>query len=659
MSLYQTMVDALCAFGKIEEEQGLTVDQIVSLKAQFELLLNDLSLDPDFKLAELVKEQEHARDIIENSKILVLEWTLSPDVPTKYVSKNVSQFGYTPDDFYSGELKDYWEFVYEDDRETAKKNVYTARSLPIDEFRHSYRIITKSQEVRWIEERIIFERDKNGLVLNEKGILLDITEIKDLEIRLKQSKERFEKLFENAAALIFTVDSHGIISSANRKFLTTFNLKRGDLRKAKFLKLLTPTFREQFTRLDLVKFVETYRSKPFEIEMNDAMGHIYMFSASASVLEASQGTYEIEFIAFDVTEKKRAEEEIAYLSYHDKLTGCYNRAFFDEELERIDGSLSFPYAIIVGDMNGLKEVNDLLGHRAGDQLLVRMAEIIQDCCREGDVVTRFGGDEFAIICPKTGEEGARAIIDRIKHVCSLESNYVVQPSIALGAAIKVDIFKTAEDVFKEADHDMYMDKVSASSGQRSSLVGSLHHTIEGHTHESKVHMHRVQNCSKALGELLCLQTSQIEELNLAAMLHDIGKIFVPEEILVKAEPLTEKELEIVKNHSEMGHQILKASNITKRIAEHVLYHHERWDGSGYPKGIAEYDIPQISRIICLADSLVSMMEDRPYRVAKSFEEALLEIEKCSEIQFDPELVQLVLQHPTVFDALMQSEGTAR
>jgi diguanylate cyclase (GGDEF)-like protein/PAS domain S-box-containing protein len=639
-----------------EQSEVLTIDQVVTLKAQFDMLINQLSQNQDSKLGELIKEQEHARDIIENSKIVIFEWTLEIDQPTKYVSKNIEQFGYTPYDFYEGALKDYWEFVYIDDREIAKKNVYTARSLPIEEFRHSYRIVTKENHIRWIEERIIFERDRGGLVLNEKGILLDITEIKDLETRLKQSKERFEKLFENAAALIFTVDNTGIISSANKKFLGTFDYRRGDLKRVKFLDLLTDAFKEQFTKLDVVKFAEAYRSKPFELEMINSKGECYVFSASVSILEVSQVTFEIEFIAFDVTEKKRVEQEVIYLSYHDKLTGCFNRAYFDEELERVDALQEFPYTIIVGDMNGLKEVNDLMGHRAGDQLLIRVSEIIKQSCREQDVVVRFGGDEFAIICPKTNDEGAASIISRVHEACALESNYIVKPSIALGAATKKDIFVTAEEIFKSADRAMYLDKDLRSSGRRSTLIGSLHHTLEGHTSEPKIHIEHIQDCSKTIGELLGLQSSIMEELNLAAMLHDMGKVFVPEDLLLKAQDLSVKELDLIKSHSELGHQILSASNITVGVAEYVLYHHERWDGLGYPKGLKGQDIPQLARIISISDAFVSMMEERTFRQSKSFEEAMVELTKGSETQFDPQLVKLILTHQEKFKELVQTKS---
>ncbi len=652
MSLYQDLMTVLNAYDVEENQEALNGEQIVSLKARFDVLINRLSIDRDFKLEELIKEQEYARDIMDNSKIVVFEWTLEPDIPTKYVSKNILQFGYTPDDFYTGALKDYWELVFEKDREIAKKNVYTARSLPIEEFRHSYRIVTKDNQIRWIEERILFDRDPGGIVLSEKGILLDITEIKDLENRLKQSKERFEKLFENAAALIFTVESTGIISSANKKFLGTFDLRRGDLRRVKFYSLLTPVFKEQFSKIDLVRFVEAYRSKPFEIGMTNAKGETFVFSTSASVLESNNGAYEVEFIAFDVTEKKRVELEIAYLSYHDKLTGCFNRAYFDDELDRIDGLQEFPYSVIIGDMNGLKEVNDLLGHRAGDQLLIRIAGIIQNSCRERDVVVRFGGDEFAILCPNTNVEGAASIIQRIHQSCLNEENYVIKPSIALGSATKKDIFVTAEEIFKAADHAMYQSKIAMNRSKRSTLIGSLQYTLEGHTCESKQHIEAMQRCSKLMGEFLGLHSTAMEELNLAAMLHDMGKIFVPDDLLLKRDQLTDKEYDIIKNHSEMGQMMLSASNITSAISEYVLYHHERFDGTGYPKGLKGDNIPLLARIIALTDALVSMMEDRPYRVSKNYQEALLEIQKFSEKQFDPELVKVVLNNQSAFEEIL-------
>jgi diguanylate cyclase (GGDEF)-like protein/PAS domain S-box-containing protein len=164
----------------------------------------------------------------------------------------------------------------------------------------------------------------------------------------------------------------------------------------------------------------------------------------------------------DITERKQSEKEILYLSYHDKLTGLYNRAFFEEEMNRLDCPRNWPLSIIIGDVDGLKTTNDHYGHQAGDRLLVRIANILTESCRNDDVIARWGGDEFAILLPKTESAAAMAVGNRITQLCKDHTDLPVNPSISWGVATKRNQGQELEALLRKAELRMYDHKANST-----------------------------------------------------------------------------------------------------------------------------------------------------------------------------------------------------
>ncbi|MFZ5969255.1 MAG: sensor domain-containing diguanylate cyclase/phosphohydrolase [Bacillota bacterium] len=591
------------------------------------------------KLRLSTKALEQAYDIIERSSIVVFEWTLTPDMPTKFVTNNVSQFGYTPEDFYHGALKDYWNFVYEEDLKKAKERVYHIRKQNIDEFKHAYRIVCKNGDIRWVEEWLVLERDESGTPIAEKGILRDITEQKELADKLKESEERYRGLFENASALIYTYDLTGRMTSVNHACEQVTGFTREELLHMHFADLLLTDRKNQLYTMDHVQYTLDNLEKPIEIQIQNKNGHKIVLETHVSLIYKNGIPFEIQGVAQDITSRKIAEEKIIHMSYHDKLTGLYNRAFYDETLMRLDKRKEYPFTIIIGDMNGLKLANDAFGHKAGDELLQKITRIFMKACRKDDIICRTGGDEFSIILQKTTEAGAKKICDRIRKLCSLAEGKPIQPSIALGYATKRSDNTTVSQLLKDADDRMYKNKLNESKSVRSTIISSLQATLEEKTMETKEHGERIKSLSLKLGKAIHLSDSQLDELSLAAVMHDIGKIAIPDSILCKPGKLTEKEWEIMKKHTEIGYHIMMSSINMGTIGEYILSHHERWDGKGYPRGLKEDEIPIISRIITIIDAYDVMLHNRPYCLARSKEEALAEIQKCAGTQFDPYLVE--------------------
>ncbi|WP_254281678.1 HD domain-containing phosphohydrolase [Exiguobacterium aurantiacum] len=345
----------------------------------------------------------------------------------------------------------------------------------------------------------------------------------------------------------------------------------------------------------------------------------------------------------DVTEKKTYEMEIEYLSYHDQLTGVKNRRYFDEALVTFDEPGYYPLALIVVDINGLKLTNDAFGHLVGDRLLIEATNILKREISGVDTVARIGGDEFVIILPNTPLSDARQLSNRLSRLFLEKSIEGLPISASFGEAVKTDGALSIMDVFNLAEDQMYHHKVSEKQSRRHSSIQLIMRTLYEKIPREEAHSQRVAELSGQLGEAMNLTSSDVNELKTAAILHDIGKVAISNEILDKSGALTEAEWREIKRHPEVSYNILSTVPEYGTLSEIVLSHHERWDGNGYPNGISGFDIPLASRIIALADTFDVMMTGRPYRQAKTLAEALAVIEQEAGRQFDPVLVEVFFQ----------------
>lgn len=344
----------------------------------------------------------------------------------------------------------------------------------------------------------------------------------------------------------------------------------------------------------------------------------------------------------DITDRKKTEEEILFLSFHDKLTGLYNRAYFEKMLEETDRKGIIPYTVILGDLNGLKLVNDAFGHMEGDKLLCTIGGILASCCRDGGIIARWGGDEFAILLPGKAETDCANICNQIRTACSISTSCQVKPSIALGSAAKLHYGQDIHTVLKEAEEKMYRNKLLESKSNRNALIISLEQTLAEKSYETEEHTRRIRQLCTQVAQAIGLAEDKKDELTLLATLHDIGKVAIPDQILMKPDKLTPEEWEIMKKHSEIGYRIALSTVELNHIAQAILSHHEKYDGTGYPQGIKGDRIPITSRILTIVDAYDVMTHERPYKKAVSREDAVKELVRCAGIQFDPVLVDIFI-----------------
>jgi diguanylate cyclase (GGDEF)-like protein len=441
---------------------------------------------------------------------------------------------------------------------------------------------------------------------------------------IQSLRESLEHIVSNNADAIMVIDQEGIIRFSNPAAAEIFNRRQETMIGSDFG---FPIAAGKAMELDVVRkdgLSTTAELRAVEISWKNKPAYL------ASVR--------------DITEQKQRQNEIKRLSFYDSLTGLYNRAYFDEESKRLDTDRNLPICLIMGDVNNLKLVNDALGHSEGDRLLISMAQILKNSCRKGDIVVRFGGDEFVILLTKCDERTAARIIGNIKASSKNIVSDSIPSSIAMGVAVKCKPGKSMAELLDIADERMYANKLTESKSRYSSFISSLETSLYEKDYITAEHAVRVRDLCIQFGTELKLNSGIIDELTVLASLHDIGKITIPASILRKAGPLTDEEWKIIKKHPETGYRITKATHGMGFISEDILCHHERWDGNGYPQGLSGEQIPLASRILAVIDTFDVITHDRPYKKSLSEQEALDEIERCSGSQFDPRITDAFITH---------------
>ncbi|MBC7333249.1 MAG: PAS domain S-box protein [Actinobacteria bacterium] len=484
--------------------------------------------------------------------------------------------------------------------------------------------------VRWSGAPIVDR--KTGEVNYFFGIGIDITELHEFEEALYKSQERYRSLFENSIDGIYISTPEGKYIDANHALV----------------KMLGYSSKEELLSVNTQDLYVSPKNRPgpkdrdriFETRLKRKDGSKIWVEISSRVLYDNNGQKPIYYLGIvrDISERIRAERKIRYLSFHDSLTGLYNRAYFVEELKRLDTPRQLPLSFIIGDVNGLKLINDAFGHKEGDRLLRSVARILKNSCRKEDIIARWGGDEFSILLPNTSDKDAQEIIDRIKESCNKHSCYRIPITIALGSTTKIVPSQDVNELIKSAEDKMYRIKLLESKTTSEFVLDSLKKLLWEKSSETKGHLRRIEKMALELGKAINLPETELERLKLLSSLHDIGKVAIPSKILSKKGKLSVKEWEVVKRHSEIGYNIVQFSPKTNSVAEEILCHHEWWNGSGYPQGLKGTQIPLLSRIISIVDAYDAMTHKRSYREKITRQEAISELVRLAGVQFDPQLV---------------------
>lgn len=334
-------------------------------------------------------------------------------------------------------------------------------------------------------------------------------------------------------------------------------------------------------------------------------------------------------------------EHVQFLTDYDRLTGALTRDAFEARLAHYRYISDLQSGLIMVDVNGLKIINDVYGHGLGDKILREVCSHLGDCFGEKAVIARWGSDEFAIWLKDRERHHIMDIITYCND--SLERKKCCEYSLSFGWSFEKSNGLDLSQMIKLAENNLLSNKIMERSSTRRRLIDSIVQTLHQKNPREERHSQRVSVISAEIAQELGLSEYEIRKVELAALMHDVGKIVIDEQILNKVGRLNEKEWMQIRRHPEIGYRILATSSDTAEIAGAALAHHERWDGNGYPKGLAREEIPFVARIIAVADTFDAMTGRRPYREPMSRRQAIDEIKRCSGTQFDPIIVEAFLR----------------
>lgn len=474
-------------------------------------------------------------------------------------------------------------------------------------------------------------------------LVVDKRHRRSRQAMVRSSEEIYEHLFEHMhegyALHEVIVDDNGEaidyrFLKVNHSFERYTGLKAKDITGKRVLEIL-PEMEH--------RWIQAYGNvalKSEDIHIDDYSGDLGKYF-SVDAYNAGYGRFITVFV--DITDTRKKEKEINFLSFHDQLTGLYNRRFMEEQIQALDTAQSLPFSIIMADVNGLKLSNDAFGHNQGDKLLQGAAELFNSVFREMDIVTRVGGDEFVVLLPNTSKHVVLEIMERLNDRIKDITVGPIPLSISFGDATKIDVTEDIQAVYKKAEDRMYHNKLLESHKTRSRMIHYIFRTIELDYGIIDHHQKRVSELAEETAEIFDLLKGEKDNLIDAALYHDVGLVAIDMNLPNKPGALDEDERVEIRRHSECGYRILCAISEYAEIADIILAHHEWYNGAGYPKNLRGDEIPYISRVLAVLDSYDAMTHERLYKKVYSKEGAIEELRAHRGTQFDPAVLDCFIE----------------
>jgi diguanylate cyclase (GGDEF)-like protein/putative nucleotidyltransferase with HDIG domain len=456
--------------------------------------------------------------------------------------------------------------------------------------------------------------------------------------KAEELEDRFLTVFKHSPLGMLQYNEYGEIILYNQKFLKMIDVKNQDISKMHVFDFLDNRLKMTFelSQDGTANRVRGSIINPFKkVKIPVSADFMPLYNNDK---EISGGLVVIEDLSLAIEKEKRMEK----LLKTDSLTQVYNRSHFDFTIDNIRKS-DLPLGFIICDINGLRIINNSFGFDQGDQIISYVASRIKKVVGNKGIVCRVGGDEFGMIFKKSNLGALESMTADLKKQFTLLNPFGYEIKVSFGYALYDSLDVSFTKTFTEAEKMMFTQKVYDGSSMTQNTIDVMMATLFEKSPREMNHSKRVSSMSWHIAKKLNISSSFEEKVRISGLLHDIGKINIDDSILNKKSELSEEEWVIMKKHPETGYQILSAVSNYDDIAKIVLFHHERYDGRGYPNGLYRDEIPIESRIIAVADAFDAMTKDRTYRQSLSVEEAIETLIREKGNQFDPKIVDIFLK----------------
>lgn len=490
--------------------------------------------------------------------------------------------------------------------------------------------------------------DRQGRLARIFGVSRNVTDAARSRNELAASRAQLDAVLESFDGILVACDLEGRYTYVGKEVARITGLSAKEITGQPMGYLIADYEDREAVLTELVRLFDHREHGRIKCRIKTADGGSRWFYFNLFPVEDVDGEVsEFAGIGQDINDTVLREELLRYMNSHDILTKLYNRRSFWKKIRELAQQPEKGYCIILMDINGLRMVNDVFGQDKGDTLLAQVADEIQTIFSQRAFISRMGGDEFAVILYHNNIAVVEEQCTQINTFCRKTTRKLLPVSISWGAACRNEA-GSSQALFKLAESRMYNNKMIQGRSMSNEVVSSLKQALKTRTAETAAHMNRMEYMVRRLGNHLSLQYHDLDRLVLLASLHDVGKLGIPDHILHKPGSLTPDERDIIMTHCALGARIAMASHGLSDIAQEILCHHERWDGTGYPNGKSGEEIPFLSQVIAVVDTYDVITHKRCYKEAATHQEAVRELWRCAGSQFSPKVVRLFL---TLFGSL--------
>jgi diguanylate cyclase (GGDEF)-like protein/PAS domain S-box-containing protein len=509
-----------------------------------------------------VKERDKARVYLDAARVMIIAF--DENAVITFINREGSELLGLGREEITG--KRWFEhFIPERLRDGGEHEFYELLSGNLKSFEiHENAVLAAGGEERMVSWRCTVLRSEAGKITGVLSSGIDVTEQKSVLADLHESERSRSVLLSHIPGIAYRCDYDKDWTmkflSEGCKALTGYEpnelINNGRL---SYNELICPEYREAIWE-EWKRVVDEKKSFRYEYEITTAGRERKWVLEMGQPIFGTNGAVEaLEGIIIDITESKRYYSRIQHMNNHDALTGLFNRKYYEQAKQRMEEGDCLPLAVITADINGVRLVNDAFGHAAGDRIIMKTAELIKDCCREGDLLARTGGDEFSILLPKTDQDEAYSIINAIKDACATFNASIDDKAgtinLSLGFAVKQSVEQSIDDVLIEAEEFLYSRKLLERESHHNAILSSVMATMYARSHETEAHAERIAKISIMIAERINLPQKNLDNLQLLSILHDIGKVGIDDRILNKPGKLTEEEWGVMRKHPEIGYRM--------------------------------------------------------------------------------------------------------